>query len=332
MTFNEILKDIKAKKFSPIYFFHGVESYYIDQLNEAIDKHALTDSEKSFNQSTLYGKDSTPGQIIDYCLRLPMMAERQVVFLKEAQMMDKFDQLAPYFAKCNPQTVLVINYKKEKTEKAIEKILKNAVTFEANPIKEKDLGPWIEDYIKADGYSISEKALKMLIEFLGTDLCKISNELEKLIVNKSSSKRIDDADIEKYIGISKDYNVFEFQRALGNRQKEKVYRMVEYFSQNPKVAAMPMVTAILLKFYSELYQVKSGATAPQASLAQAMGLSEKQIWLLKDHINYVKNYTIEQLENCLMTLHEYDMKSKGVGSSNFNYSELMKEMSYKLMR
>lgn len=332
MTFDDLLKDIKQKKFAPVYLFHGPETYYIDALNEAIEANGLNEIEKAFNHTVVYGKDINAGSLIDVCLRLPMMAERQLVFVKEAQYMDKIDGLEPYLKKPNPQTVLVVCYKKDKTEKSIEKLFKNAVIFESAAIKEKELPQWIHKYLSTHKAKINEKALQMLVEFLGNDLSKISNELDKLIINKGEGASIDETDVEKNIGISKDYNVFEFQKALANRQKQKVYQIIDYFAHNSKVAPMTMVTAILYKFYSELYQIKVGMSLPQSELASAMGLSEKQLWLIKEPMAIAKNYTIDQIERCLEVLNEYNLKEKGLGSSGaVEYDQLMKEMAYKLM-
>ena len=332
MSFDLLLKEIQQKKFAPVYFFHGQEAYYIDKLNDAIETHGLNEMEKAFNFSMLYGKDTAAGPLMDICLRMPMMAERQLVFLKEAQYMEKIELLAPYLNKPNLNTVLVVNYKKDKTEKSVEKLFKNAVIFESVAVKERELYVWIENYLIQSKSKINEKAMQMLIEFLGNDLSKLANELQKLLINLKTPASITENDVEKNIGVSKDYNVFEFQKALAGRQKLKVFQMIDYFSHNLKAAPMPMVTAILYKFYMELYQIKSGSNLPQGTLAKEMGLSEKQVWLLKDGINFSKMYTIQQIENCLETLNEFDLMSKGLGAANIEYDQLMKEMAYKLMR
>lgn len=332
MTFEDLLKDIKQKKFAPVYFFHGPEIYYIDALIQAIEDNGLNEMEKAFNLTMVYGKDVNSGSLMDVCLRLPMMAERQLVFLKEAQYMDKIEGLEPYLKNPNPQTILVVCYKKDKTEKSVEKLFKQAVIFEAAAIKEKELPQWINKYLAGHKSKINEKALQMLVEFLGSDLSKISNELDKLIINKGEGASIDETDVEKNIGISKDYNIFEFQKALAGRQKQKVYQIIDYFSNNQKAAPITMVTSILYKSYTELYQVKAGMSLSQGDLAAAMGLSEKQLWLIKEPMALAKNYTIDQIERCLEILNEYNLKEKGLGSSgSVGYEQLMKEMAYKLM-
>lgn len=331
-TYDALIKEIKQKKFHPVYFIHGQESFFMDKVIEALEAHVLNEMEKAFNYTLVYGKDVQPGPLMDTCLRLPMMAERQLVIVRESQYMDKIELLEPYLKKPNPQTVLVFHFKKDKTDKSVLKLFKDAVIFESAGAKEREIPGWVQNYLSQYDSKITEKAIMMLIEFLGNDLGKIANELDKLIINKGRNATITEDDIERNIGVSKDYNVFEFQKAIAGKQFFKVFQMIDYFAQNSKAAPIPMVTAVLYKFYAELYQIKSGMSLPQPELAKRMGLSEKQVWLLKDNLNFAKLYSIQQIENCLETVHEFDMKGKGLGAGNTAYDQLMKEMAYKLMR
>ncbi|MEL7221992.1 MAG: DNA polymerase III subunit delta, partial [Bacteroidota bacterium] len=256
VTHQSILADIKKKQFSPVYFLHGPESYFIDTISAAIEAHALAEHEKAFNQTILYGKDADHLQIVDAARRFPMMAERQLVILKEAQDMRSIKQLENYIKKPTPTTVLVIchKHKKYNLNSNFGKAIKaNAVLFESKTLYDNQVPDWIANYLKAKKLKAGPEASSLLAEYLGNKLSKVANELDKLALNLPEGTDINQQQIEEHIGISKDYNVFEFQKALGLRNVLKTNRIVNYFIANPRSNPMPVIVGSLYNYFSKLY-------------------------------------------------------------------------------
>jgi DNA polymerase-3 subunit delta len=336
MDFGILLKQIKAKDFAPLYLLHGEEPYFIDQLEEAIEQHALQEHERAFNQTILYGKDTDYLQLVDAARRFPMMAERQLILLREAQDMKGIKELVTYAEKPAPTTVLVISHKHKKLNGNLaltKAIKKNGVVFESKALYENKIPNWISGYLRDRKYKIQPQASSLLAEFLGTSLGKITNELDKLLLNLAPGTEITTQIVEDQVGVSKDYNVFELQRAIGHRDAIKVARILNYFRANPKAAPLPMVTGSLYNYFSKVYLLKE---------LQQQGKSRKEImdalklrfdFFLTDYETTARNYSLTGMYDLFALLREYDLKSKGVGSNlaGRGEHELIKEMAYRLM-
>jgi DNA polymerase-3 subunit delta len=326
-----IIKDIEAKRFKPIYFLHGEEAYYIDAITDAILKHALEDHEKDFNQSIYYGKDSDAGSLMAEAKGYPMMAERRVVVLKEAQDFRGLEDLAPYFDAPSNETVFVVNYKYknyDSRKKSIKAAQKNGLVFKSAKVPEYRLSDWIGSYVKSKGFGITPKATMLLAEFLGNDLSKIINEIEKLSILVESGTTINEIHIEENIGISKDYNVFELINAISVRDVTKALKIVDYFYHNPKATSIIMVISNLFNHFSRLMKIHFMENKSKDAIAGALRIPP---FVANQMLASAKIYNPKKLAANIAILHEFDLKSKGVGNSSFPEGELMKEMVFRLM-
>ena len=336
MDFAPLLKSIKAKDFAPLYLLHGEEPYFIDQLEAAIEKYALQEHERAFNQTIVYGKDTDYLQVVDAARRFPMMAERQLILLREAQDMRDLKDLVKYAEKPAPTTVLVISHKHKKLNGnlALTKQLKQTgVVFESKALYENKVPNWISGYLRDRKYTIQPEAGSLLAEYLGTSLGKITNELDKLLLNVAPGTEITTAIVEEQVGVSKDYNAFELQRALGHREPLKVARILQYFRANPKAAPLPMITGSLYNYFSKVLLLRE-LQANRASRQEIMKtLSLRFDFFLADYETTARNYPEAALHNVFALLREYDLKSKGVGSNlaGREEHELLKELCWKVM-
>lgn len=334
-NFESIAADIKKRKFASVYFFCGEEPYFIDQLTELLETHVLNDMEKAFNQTIAYGKDVNARAIAETCGRLPMMAEKQLVIVKEAQALSlKEEEEKQYLAYLkNPvkSTVLVFAWKHGKPDgrKAFSKeVAKSAVFFESKPLYENQVGAWIKRWLTDRKYKLEEEANELLVESLGTDLSKIANELEKLTINKPAGSSITREDVEEQVGISKDYNVFELSNALGNKNRTKAYQITNYFVANPKSGPLVLVLGTLQTFFSKVFAYHYNKNLPDKDIAAAIKVNP---YFLKDYKAAAQHYPPQKLEHVFYTLEEYDLRSKGVGNSDIKEGELLKEMVYKIL-
>jgi DNA polymerase III subunit delta len=327
----KIVNDIKAGNIKPIYFLMGEEPYYIDKLTEYIEENILSEDEKGFNQMVLYGKDVSIEDVISNAKRYPMMADRQVVIVKEAQELSRtIDKLETYAE--NPQltTVLVFAYKYKTLDKRkkVTKVLDKAgVVFESKKLYENQVADWIKRILAGKKYGIEPKAAAMLVEFLGTDLSKINNELEKLTIILPEGSTITPKDIEENIGISKDYNVFEFRKAIGERDQLKAYRIADYFAQNPKDNPLVMTTGLVFGFFSQLLQYHGLKDKSQANVGKALRINP---YFVKDYDIAARNYPMKKVSAIVAALRDVDVKSKGVGANNIPTADLLKEMLVKI--
>ncbi|MBC6994872.1 DNA polymerase III subunit delta [Neolewinella lacunae] len=336
MEFAPLLKAIKNKEFAPLYLLHGEEAYFIDQLEAAIGANALQEHERAFNETILYGKDAEYLHVIDAARRFPMMAERQLVLLREAQDMRSLKDLVAYAEKPSPTTILVISHKHKKLNGnlALAKALKkNGVVFEAKALYENKVPGWIEAYLKERKYSIEPAAANLLAEFLGTSLGKISNELDKLLINLAPGTKVSTQIVEDQVGVSKDYNVFELQKAIGHHDIVKATRILNYFRGNPKAAPLPMVLGSLYNYFSKVFcllELQQKKTA-KADIMAAMGL--RFDFFLTDYQQSARNFGGSRILRVFALLKEYDLKSKGVDSNlaGKQESELLKELVWKMM-
>ncbi len=342
MNYQEILKDLKAGKYKPIYFLQGTEPYFIDTVADYIEKNALTDAEKGFNQTVLYGKDSEAMTVIDNARRYPMMAQRQVVMLKEAQEMRSFGDLLPYIQKPSPTTVLVICYKHKKVRMntKIGKALKdNAVVLDAKALYDNQVPDWIMSYLRGKKLSISPAAAALTAEYLGTDLSKVANELDKLAINLPAGTNVTEQHIEDNIGISREYNVFELQKAIAGRDVLKANRIVNYFISNPRKNPLVLTVGSLFNFFSKFYVYLSIKNLSEQEILQKMSM--RSSWFLREYKLAARNFSKPYCERVLSVLREYDLRSKGIHLSENTSdkekgevtpeAELLREMVWKIL-
>ncbi len=335
MTSEEIIKDIKSGKFQPVYFLHGEEPYYIDQISDMVDRYALSEGEKAFNQTVLYGKDIDHLTLFDYLRRYPMMSERQVVILKEAQEMKGINELTPYLENPMKSTVFVVCYKYKKYDMRTKlgKVLqgKNAVVFESKKLYDNQVSEWIMGAIKSKKLQIDGAGCALMAEYLGTDLSKISNEIDKLALNLPSGAQITSHHIQEFIGISKDYNVFELQKAIAMRDKVKLARIEKSFAANMKNNPLIVTISSLYGYFSKVYMLHGLKGSSDAEMAKALDL--RFDWLLKEYKLALNHYPPSKTIQVIQLLKQYDLKSKGVNNDNTNNGEeaLMKELFWKIM-
>ena len=326
-----IINDIKQGNIKPIYFLMGEEPYYIDKLTEYIENNILTDEEKGFNQMVLYGKDVTVEDIVANAKRYPMMADRQVVIVKEAQELSRtIEKLESYAENPQPTTVLVIAYKYktlDKRKKVTKVIDRNGLVFESKKLYDNQVGDWIKRVLSGKGYSIEPKGAAMLVEFLGNDLSKISNELDKLAIVLPKGSTITPKLIEDNIGISKDYNVFELRKAIGEKDQLKAYKIADYFAQNPKDNPLVMTVGLVFGFFTQLLQYHGLKDKNPANVAKMLRVNP---YFLKDYDIALRNYPMRKVSGIVATLRDIDVKSKGVGANSIPQSDLLREMLVKI--
>ena len=323
----KIVNDIKNGLIKPIYFLMGEEAYYIDKIAEYIEQNVLTEEEKGFNQTVYYGRDVSIDDIVSSAKRFPMMAERQVIIVKEAQDLSRtIDQLENYTNDPVPNTVLVFCYKYkmiDKRKKFTKNIEKLGVLFESKKLYENQVGDWIKRLLQSKGYGIEPKAMAMLVEFLGTDLSKINNELEKLQIVLPKQSTVTAKDIEDNIGFSKDFNVFELRKALGERNQLKAYQIVNYFSENPKEAPFQMVVTLVFWFYQQLLQYHGLKDKSSKNVAVALKVNP---YFTKDYELAARNFPMKKVSAVITKLRDVDLKNKGVGANSLPVNDLYKEL------
>jgi len=327
----KIINDLKAGTIKPIYFLMGEEPYYIDKLTEYIENNILSEDEKGFNQTVIYGRDATIEDIVSNAKRYPMMAERQVVVVREAQELSRtIDKLESYAENPQPTTVLVVAYKYktlDKRKKLVKLIAKNGVLFESKKLYENQVGTWIQRLLQGRGYSIEPKANAMLVEFLGNDLSRISNELDKLQIILPKGHTISPKDIEYNIGFSKDFNVFELQNAIGSKDQLKAYKIAQYFADNPKDNPLVVTVSLVFGFFVKLLKYHGLKDKDPRAAAPVLGVNP---FFMKDYEVAIKNYPMKKVSSIVASLREIDVKSKGVGANSLSNHDLLKEMLVKI--
>lgn len=331
MSVEKIITDWKRKDFKPLYWLEGEEEYFIDKLVEYAEHHILNESEASFNLSIFYGKDANWADVINSCRRYPMFAERQVVLLKEAQQMRDVEKLESYIENPLSSTVFVVSYKEKKLDarKKFTKIIKEkGVLLTTKKMYDRDLPMWTQELLQTKGLTITQKGLALLVEHIGNDLVRIENEIDKLSVNLGKRINITDDDIEQYIGVSKEYNVFELQAALAAKDLARSIRIIQYFEANPKAGPIQLVLPSLYSFFSKVFMVFGAATNDEKTIATTLGVNP---YFMKDYMQAAKLYSYLGVEKALLLLHQYNLKSVGVGSSGTEDASLLKEMVVKMM-
>ncbi|MBA3971374.1 MAG: DNA polymerase III subunit delta [Bacteroidetes bacterium] len=346
MEYNEIISSLKKKAYQPVYFLMGEEPYFIDMISDYIEHNVLDESEKEFNQSVLYGRDVSAAEVIGAAKRFPMMSEHQVVIIKEAQDLkdlvkkesenkkdkEKEKQKSAfelYLENPLPSTILVFCYKYKSIDKrtALAKLIaKNAVLFESKKLYDNQVADWINNYLRSKDYTINQRAAGLLSEYLGTSLSKVTNELDKLIINLPPKSEITTEHIQTNIGISKDYNVFELHAAIGKKEVLKANRIINYFNANPKDNPMIMTVSSLYGYFCKILIYHF--LPDKKTAASAMGVNP---FFVKDYELGAKNYSVGKLKSIFSYLREYDMKSKGVDRGSATEGELLKELVFKIM-
>lgn len=328
----QLVTDIKNGNLKPIYFLMGEEPYYIDKISEYIENNVLDEVEKGFNQMVLYGRDISIDDIVSNAKRFPMMAERQVVIVKEAQELSRqIEKLATYATNPQPSTVLVVNYKYKKIDKrkalykAVNKI---GVVYESKKLYENQVADWIRRVLSPRGYTMTPKAAQMLVEFLGTDLSKINNELEKLQLIIPKGNQITPELIEENIGISKDYNNFELRKAVGDKNIIKANQIINYFADNPKDNPIVVTVALLYNFFSQLLQYHGLSDKSPRSVAAKLKINP---YFVKEYVAAAHNYPMRNVSQAIATLRTFDLKSKGVNANAVPQGDLLKELLYRIM-
>lgn len=332
MTYNEIINSLQKKIYHPLYVLMGDEPYFIDQLTDYIANNVLPEAERSFNQTVLYGKDTSIDTILTVAKRFPMMSAHQVVIIKEAQNLKGLeDELLSYIQQPLKSTILVICYKYktiDKRKKFYKTANDNGVVFESKKIYENQLSPWIQNYCSAKKYKIQPQAVAMLAEYLGTEIGKVANELDKLMILLPAESSITTADIEKNIGISKDFNVFELQNALGDRDVLKANRIINYFGANQALNPIPKTIASLFAYFNRLLKYHLVSDKSSANLQRVLGV---QPFFVDSYVKAAKRYTTKKIVEIISILREYDLKSKGVGNVSSSTADLQREMIYKIL-
>ena len=333
MTAQQIINDLKNGSIKPIYFLYGDEPYFIDQVSDYIENNLLPEADRGFNQTVLYGRDVAVSDIIANARRFPMMAERQVIIVKEAQSLSRtIHQLENYAANPQPTTVLVINYKykkPDKRKKVFKDLAKMGVLFEGKPLYENQVPAWIGNYVKDRGYDIAPKSSQMLVEFLGVKLGNIANELDKLFIVLPAGSTISPESIEENIGISKDFNNFELRKAIGAKDVVKANQIINYFAQNPKSNPLVMTISLLNSFFTQMLQYHALPNKNDTrAIAAALRISP---FFTGDYIAAGKNYPMRKVSQIIGLLRDADLKSKGVGARDLPHGDLLKELLFKIM-
>ncbi len=331
ITFDAIMKDLRAGQFAPIYILMGDESYYIDQISNYIQEHALTPDEQAFNQTVVFGADVNAAMVADLCMSYPMMAARRVVIVKEAQAMRSFDRLEKYAEKPSPSTVLVICYKNgtlNRRTRFVSAAERTGVVFESKKLKDFQLPAFVRDYLKKKDASIDDKSASMLADHIGSDLNRMMSELDKLLVAlPQDDRRVTPAVVEKNVGVSKDFNAFELRNAIVAKDVFKANQIIKYFDSNPKAGSLYSFLPLLFGFFQNLM---IAYYAPNSSDPQSLAtyLDLRSTWGTKDYLAGMRNYPARKTLQILAKLREIDAKSKGLDNPNTDAGDLMKELIF----
>ena len=331
MSVEKILTDWKKQQYKPIYWLEGEEEFFIDKVISYAEHSILTEAESSFNLSIFYGKDANWADVINACRRYPMFSERQVVLLKEAQQMRDIEKLEAYIENPLLSTILVVSYKDKKLDarKKFTKMVKDkGVLVTTKKLYDSQLPEWTSELLKTRGLSITPKGLALLVDHIGNDLTRIVNEIEKMIINLGKRTQITEEDIEQYIGVSKDFNVFELQAALASRDLARAIRIIQYFEANPKAAPLQLVLPSLYSFFSKVFMVFGASTSDEKTIATQIGVNP---FFMKDYMQAARLYGYPGVEQALVLLHQYNLKSIGVGSVGTEDASLLKEMVVRMI-
>ena len=331
MSVEKIISEWKKGKFKPVYWLEGEEEYYIDKAIDYAEHHILSEAEASFNLTVFYGKDSSWPEVVNACRRYPMFAERQVVLLKEAQQMRDIDKLESYVENPLVSTVFVVSYKEKKIDGRTKfaKLLKEKGVFiTTKKIYDNQLPEWAQELIQSKDLAISPKGLALLVDHIGNDLSRIENEVEKISVNLGKRKTITEEDIEEFIGVSKEFNVFELQSALAQKDLPKAIRIIQYFEANPKAAPVQLILPSLYGFFSKVFMTLGVHSSDEKAVAASIGVNP---FFAKQYIQAARVYDYPGVEKILLLLHQYNLKTIGINDAGTEDASLLKEMVYKMI-
>ena len=331
MSVEKIISDWKKNVFKPVYWLEGEEEFYIDKVIDYAEHHILNESEASFNLSIFYGKDANWADVINACRRYPMLAEKQVVLLKEAQQMRDVEKLESYIGNPLGSTIFVVSYKEKKLDarKKFAKLIKEkGVLVTTKKMYDRELPEWTQELLQSKGLTIAPKALALLTDHIGNDLTRIENEIDKLSVNLGKRTGITEDDIEQFIGVSKDFNVFELQSAMAAKDLARSIRIIQYFEANPKAAPIQLVLPSLYSFFSKVFMIFGAGTSDDKTIATNIGVNP---FFMKEYLLAARMYTYPGVEKALLLLHHYNLKSVGVGDTGTEDASLLKEMVVKMM-
>lgn len=331
MSVEKIISEWKTGAFKPIYWLEGEEPYFIDKIMDYAEHSILNESEASFNLTVFYGRDADWTAVVNACRRYPMFAERQVVLLKEAQHMKDIEKLEGYVSKPLLSTILVVAYKDKKLDgrtKLAQFLKKNSEVFLTKKIYESQLPEWTKNMISSKGYQITSSALQLLVDNTGNDLSRLENEVDKVAINLANTKTIDENAIEKYVGISKEFNAFELQSAIAKKDLAKAIRIIQYFNANPKAAPIQLILPAVYSYFSKIYSIFG---LDDKSENAVKGLFSNNFYAAKEGLGAAKLYGIQGIEKILLLLHEYNLRSIGINDTGTRDADLMKEMVVKMV-
>jgi len=332
VTYESVMHDLKARDFKPIYYLMGDESYYIDKISDWIAENVLQPEEKDFNQTILFGSDVNASQIVDAAKRYPMMSEYQVIIVKEAQNVKNVEPIEKYLKAPMSSTILVMCHKNGtidgRKREYVKAIQQAGVLFESKKLRERDLPSFIEQYLKAREASIDPKSTQMIADAIGADLSRLTGELDKVLLSlPESDRRVTPQVVEDQIGVSKDYNAFEFRDAIVNRNILKANQIIKYFDENPKAGGLYALLPMMFSYFQNLmlsyYCPQKGS---QEALAQWLDM--KSPWGARDYITGMRNYSGMKVMQIISKIREIDAKSKGLDNPNTAPGELMKELIF----
>ena len=331
VTYEGIMRELMEGKFCPVYYLHGDESYYIDKIADYIAEHALQPEERDFNQTIMFGSDVTASQIADTCRRYPMMAERQVVIVKEAQNVKNTEALEKYMKQPLKSTVLVMCHKNGKIDgrkREYVKAIQNAgILFESAKLRERDLPAFIEKYLSQKNVSIDPKSTQLIADAIGPDLSRLTSELDKVMISlPEENRRVTPQVVEEQIGVSKDFNGFELRDAIVNRNVFKANQIMNYFEKNPKAGSIYSFLPMMFNFFQNLMLAYYAPQKTQEGVAEWLEL--RSAWGAKDYMTGMRNYTGVKVMQIISKLREIDAKSKGLDNPNTPPEELMKELIF----
>lgn len=336
-TYETVLKEMQSQQWEAVYFFHGEESYFIDTLSQWVADNALPANERAFNQTILYGKDITTGSILQQARRFPMMAERQVVIIKEFQQLPDLNKseskklLEEYVSNPLTSTILVFCHKHKTLAKnlSLYKILeKQAIVVECKKLAESKLPAWMNQYIQTKGYEISPKAQQLLTDAIGADLSRLQSELDKICLGLAQGKAIDERIIEERVGISREFNIFELQKAIAQADIAKAFRIQQYWATNPKAQPLIVTLGVLFQFFCKTLIAHQTSDKSEYNLARTLGIPP---FAVKDYLMATKKYSPSQLVQIVGTLRQADLQLKGITARNLPEAEILKELLIKVL-
>jgi len=331
MNVEKVLSELKKRQFKPVYWLEGEEEFFIDQVIYFAEHQLLTEAEAGFNLSVFYGRDAAWTDVLNTCRKYPMFSDLQVVILKEAQDMKGIEKLESYLEKPLSSTVFFVAYKNKKLDgrtRMAKLVKEKAVLIQSKKLYDNELPEWTSSLVKSKGFNIQNKALFLLIDHIGNDLSRLNNEIDKLSLNIGERKTITDDDIETFVGVSKEFNVFELQQAIASKDLYKAIRIIQYFEANPKAAPIQLVFPSLYNFFSKLHMLYSVPSRDEKTVAAAIGVN---FYFVKDYLQAAMRFNSSEVEKLILLLHQYNLKGIGVNNAGTSDAMLLKEMVVKMI-